>query len=177
MENGHYTRAQRQLHWWVAILVAGEYLGQKAMRRAMQRVDETTAPALGDFLITTAHTMAGLTVFALIVWRVKLRREHPVRIGAGSVSPRWARLARAWHWSLYAAITSMVATGATAYYTDIELAARVHGIGKWVLGTLVIGHMLASLVHWFIFKDQVLHQMLGNRGDADTIRGSDQSPD
>ena len=157
--------------------MAGEYLGQKAMRRAMQRVDEITAPALGDFLITTAHSMAGLTVFALIVWRLKLRRDHPVTIGAGSVSPRWALVARVWHLSLYAAITVMVASGASAYFAEIGFAARVHGIGKWVLGTLVIGHMLASLVHWFIFKDQVLHGMLGNGGDADTIRGSDRSSD
>ncbi len=147
------------------------------MRRAMQRVDETSAPSLGDFFITTAHSMAGLTVLALIVWRLKLRCEHPVIIGAGSVSPRWAQLARVWHWFLYVAIIAMVATGAAAYYLEWEFAVSLHGQGKWVLGTLVIGHMLASLVHGFIFKDRVLQGMVGKGEDADTMRGSGQSAD
>lgn len=147
------------------------------MRRAMQRVDETTTPALGDFLITTAHSTAGLVVFALVVWRLRLRRKNPVTMGVGSASSRWTLLARAWHIALYCAIAVMVVTGVSAYYTEIELAPRLHEIGKWVLGTLVIGHVLASLVHWFVFKDQVLQGMLGNGDDADTIMGSDQSPD
>lgn len=177
MENRRYTRAQRSIHWWVAALVAAQYLGQNAMRLAMERVGAATTPALGDFLITTAHSSIGLAVMALMVWRVRLRRQHPVPVAGGILSTKVGLLARAWHISLYLAIGVMVVTGAVSYFAEIGAATRVHALCKWVLGTLVIGHMLSGLAHWLLFKDQVLQGMLGNGSDADTIGSSGQSPD
>jgi len=175
LEHLRYTRAQRLIHWWVAALVAAQYLGQNAMRSAMERLGSTTTPALSDFLITTAHTSIGLAVMALMVWRVKLRRQNPVPVAGGNLSIKMSLLARAWHLSLYLAIGVMVITGATSYFTEFTTATRVHSLCKWVLGMLVIGHMLSGLAHWLLFKDQVLQRMLGYGPDADTIESSGQS--
>lgn len=177
MEKRQYTRAQRQLHWWVACLVLVQYLGQNAMRSAMERAEAATTPALGDFLITTGHSLVGISLLGLLIWRIKLRKQNPVPVADKGLPAGVAVLARAWHQSMYLAIALMAATGALSYYVDFNMAQRLHEIGKWVLGTLVIGHILAALTHRLIFKDQVLQGMLVQPRDADTIRGSDQSKD
>lgn len=177
MDNRQYSRAQRQLHWWVACLIAVQFLGQNAMRSAMERVDAAHTPALGDFLITTGHSLIGLSLFVLVIWRIRLRKRNPVPVAGKQVMSGFTTLVRAWHRSLYLAIAFMAVTGALSYYVDLNLAQRLHELGKWVLGTLVIGHILAALMHWLIFKDQVLQGMLVQARDADTIRGSDRSQD
>jgi len=143
------------------------------MRSAMERVDAANTPTLLDFLITTGHSLIGMGVLILLIWRIKLRQQNPVPLGNKGLPVRVAILARAWHLSLYLVIALMAVTGVLSYYTDFELARSVHELGKWVLGTLVIGHILAGLVHWLIFKDQVLQGMLVQSRDADTIRDSD----
>jgi len=177
LDNRQYTRVQRKLHWWVACLIPVQYLGQSAMRSAMERVDAAKTPSLLDFLITTGHSLIGLGVLILIVWRLKLRQQNPVPVAISGVPAGVAVLARAWHLSLYFVVVLMALTGILSYYTNFDLANRAHELGKWVLGTLVIGHILAGLAHWLILKDQVLQGMLVQRRDADTIRVSDQSSD
>jgi len=153
-----YTVSQRRIHWWVAGLVACQYLGQNAMRAAMDRLDEQTTPALADFLITSGHSFFGLAVLALTGWRWRLRRQHPVPPGNGELTAVQATCARCWHLSLYLAVAFMV-------------------VGKWILGILVTGHMLAGLAHWLVLRDRVLHGMLGKARHADTMRSSDRSAD
>lgn len=177
MDTHLYTRVQRQLHWWVAVLIAVQYLGQNAMRSAMDRVDEAITPALLDFLITTGHSLIGMSVLVLTIWRLRLRQQNPKPVVANRGPFGLALVARAWHLSLYLAITLMAISGVVSYYTDFHQATRIHELGKWVLGILVIGHILAGFSHWLIFKDQVLHGMLGKRRDADIIESSDQSTD
>lgn len=161
----------------MAALVAGQYLGQNFMLAAMDRLDKTLTPSFTDFLITSAHSLAGLAVLALMLWRYRLRRSNPVAVGGGRMSPRLAGLARAWHLALYGSLVLMTVTGVLSYYTDIAAATRWHELGKWLLGILVIGHIVAGLTHWLVFRDQVLQQMLGYCRDADTIRSSGQSGD
>jgi len=188
LEERQYTRLQRKLHWWVACLVPIQYLGQNAMRSAMERVDTAQAstqtsiqtPTLGDFLITTGHSFVGISILVLIIWRLKLRRDNPVPVASNSEpasSTVLGILAQAWHLALYLAIGLMAVSGGLTYYTEFGPAGRVHELGKWLLGTLVIGHILAGLTHWLVFRDQVMQGMLVQRRDADTIRSSDQSQD
>jgi len=172
-----YTVSQRRIHWWVAGLVACQYLGQNAMRAAMDRLDEQTTPALADFLITSGHSFFGLAVLALTGWRWRLRRQHPVPPGNGELTAVQATCARCWHLSLYLAVAFMALSGALAYYTDMAFAPRWHVVGKWILGILVTGHMLAGLAHWLVLRDRVLHGMLGKARHADTMRSSDRSAD
>jgi len=177
LQNREYTSAQRSIHWWVAILIAGQFLSQKSMRASMDRVDAEATPALADFLITSVHSLVGLSLLFLMIWRWRLRSRHPVSVGGGVLSPAWAGLARVWHLALYLSVGWMAVTGALSYYLEFSAAQRWHELGKWVLGMLVIGHMLAGMAHWLIFRDRVLHGMLGKARDADTIRSSDQSLD
>ncbi len=173
MKNPGYTKTQRHAHWWVTALVAGQYLGQNALVAATQRMDAFSTPSFADFLITSYHSLAGLAILVVLVWRWQLRRKNPVLAAGGMQNKSWAVLARAWHLSLYLALVGMALTGVASYYTDITAATQFHAVGKWVLGTLVIGHVLAGLVHWLVFRDQVLQGMLGISRDADTIRSSD----
>lgn len=161
----------------MAALVAGQYLGQNFMLAAMDRLDKTLTPSFTDFLITSAHSMAGLAVLALMLWRYRLRQNNPVAVGGGRMPAHLARLARAWHLAIYGSLVFMTLTGVFSYYTDFSAATRWHELGKWLLGILVIGHIVAVLTHWLVFRDQVLQRMLGYRRDADTIRSSDQSSD
>jgi len=177
LENRRYSSLQRAIHWWVAALVAAQFLGHTAMRSAMERADTSATPTLADFLITTAHTAVGLALLALTLWRFRLRQQNPVPVAGGKLASKLTLLARAWHLSLYLVIVVTATSGALSYYVEIGSATRLHSLCKWVLGTLVIGHMLAGLAHWLLFKDDVLQGMLGNGRDADTMTGSDQSSD
>jgi len=144
---------------------------------AMERIGEVSTPAFLDFLITTGHSLLGLSLLAMTVWRFRLRRLNPVPAGGRQDRSKWHSLARLWHLALYLLIVWMAVTGALSYFLEFEATAYWHWLGKWILGILVIGHMLAALVHWLIFDDQVLQRMLGKGRDADTIDGLDRSQD
>jgi len=154
-----------------------QYSAQWAMRGAMARADQALTPTLLDFAVTTVHSLIGLGVLILTLWRWQLRRKGPVPVGNGQLSGRWALLARLWHVSIYLAIVLMAGSGALAYYLEMPIAARWHGVGKWILGILVIGHMLAGLVHWLVLRDGVVQGMFGNPRHADTMTSSERSSD
>jgi cytochrome b561 len=171
-----YSRAQRALHWTMALLVLLAYL---AIEQRGQFERGTAARAA----MVQSHFWLGLTVFALAAWRLALRR----RLAPPPITPAlpaWQHWpATVLHVALYAFFIVMPLLGlATAWtdgkslllpFTGLALPALlpadealahtledVHGfIGStfyWIIGL----HVLASAYHHLVRRDDTLKRML-----------------
>lgn len=178
-----WTALQRRLHWAVAFAVAGQYLLQGPMRRAVGAIEGGgSVDALG-FLVTTVHTWSGATVGLLLAWRLALRRERARAAGTSTGGARDAsadasegalpvatRLRRAVatanHAALYLVTAAMVISGSLHWYAGLSAAAAWHGILKWVLAALVALHVGAALWHALVRRDDILPAMAGRRDPA-----------
>lgn len=154
-----YTRLQRRLHWLVLVLLAGQYLLQGAMRRALSAIESGQALDFGQFIVTTLHTWSGISIAMIMIWRWSLRKRH-VPINGGRASGALERWVRYHHTSLYVAVWVMAFSGAAHYYLYWQHAARWHELGKWVLAGLVISHVAGALLH-AARGSTVLRQMMG----------------
>ncbi|ASJ76251.1 cytochrome b/b6 domain-containing protein [Granulosicoccus antarcticus] len=154
-----YTLLQRRLHWLVLLLLIGQYVLQGAMRDALVAIDSQETLSFFQFIVTTWHTWAGVSVAAIMIWRWQLRvRRVPLADGTLSVAhERWVE----WHHkSLYAVIMLMAMTGVLHYYFGFEQAGRWHEWGKWLLAFLVGMHVVGALSHGKHGR-KVLQRMMG----------------
>jgi len=158
-----YTGLQQKLHWAVVVLVALQYLLQGLMKSAMSLEHDGLDLGLAEFLVVTVHTWGGAAVGAIMVYRLYLRLQRPVPVGAGQLRGTWLGLAQAVHWLLYAVLFFMAATGILHYYFELHLVAQWHEWGEWLLLALIVLHSAAALVHHFYKKDVTLRQMWGSR--------------
>ena len=180
-----WTSLQRRLHWAVALGVAGQYLLQGPMRRAVDALGiggEGEVDALG-FLVTTLHTWTGATIGLLLLWRLAVRRERARARRGGAVpgadpgaaapegtGPPLERarrtLAAANHALLYLVTGGMVGSGALHWYAGIDAAARWHGNLKWALAGLIALHAAAAAWHALVRRDDIVRSMTGRPGRA-----------
>ena len=157
-----YGAVQRKLHWIVLLLVVQQYVLQGPMRDAMQNLTHSgTLGAIG-FLVTTLHTWGGAVIGLIMVYRIWLRWQRPVPVGAGGLRPWSSLLALVVHWSFYVVLLFMACTGVLQYYFEWEPATQWHRWGKWLLLALIVVHVLAALLHRFYKKDAVMGQMWGS---------------
>ena len=171
-----YTRAQRALHWTMAVLVLLAYL-------AIEQRGLFERGTLARTAMVQSHFWIGLGVFALAAWRLLLRK----RLGVPPITPALP----AWqHWpatilhvALYAFFLVMPLLGLATAWTDGKeimvpltgwtlpallapdeaLAHQLedlHGaIGEafyWVIGL----HVVASAYHHWVRRDDTLKRML-----------------
>jgi cytochrome b561 len=171
-----YTRAQRTLHWTMAVLVLVAYL-------AIEQRGLFERGSLARTAMVQSHFWVGITIFALAAWRLLLRK----RLGAPAITPALP----AWqHWpatiihvALYAFFIVMPLLGLATAWTDGKdvlvpltgwalptllapdeaLAHQLedlHGaIGEafyWVIGL----HVVASAYHHWVRRDDTLKRML-----------------
>ncbi|NND91280.1 MAG: cytochrome b/b6 domain-containing protein [Granulosicoccus sp.] len=141
-----YTPLQRRLHWLVLLLLILQYALQVPMKNALAAIGRQETLDLGQFLVTSLHTWAGMTIAALMIWRWQLRRR-PVPLTGGHLSPSLVRWVELHHVSLYVATLLMAATGMLHYFGGVEQAGNWHAWGKWVLGVLIATHVLGALSH------------------------------
>jgi len=158
-----YSAVQRKLHWVIVILVAVQYLLQSPMRTAMTNLQDNVTLSALDFIVTTIHTWGGASIGAIMVYRLWLRVQNPVPVGAGQLTDVWSSIARGMHWSFYAVLLFMVVTGSLHYYFGWHSIAHWHEKGEWLLLGLIVIHGLAALLHRFYKNDAVLGQMWGRR--------------
>jgi len=95
-----YTRLQRRLHWLVLVLLAGQYLLQGAMRRALSAIESEQTLDFSQFIVTTLHTWSGISIAMIMIWRWSLRKRR-VPINGGKASGALERWVRYHHTSLY----------------------------------------------------------------------------
>ncbi len=170
-----YGGGLRRLHWLMALLVAVGYL-------LIEQRGLFARGSAGRAAMMQGHFWVGLSIFALVWWRLVLRRA-----GVPPITPplpAWQALpAKALHLALYAFFIVMPLLGlATAWtdgkvllvpFTDIALPALLaknedlahqledlhRTIGEtfyWVIGA----HVLAALYHHWGRRDDTLRRML-----------------
>ena len=170
-----YAPVLRRLHWLMAVLVAAGYL-------LIEQRGLFPRGSGGRFAMFQGHYWVGISILALALWRLAMRRKH----GAPAITPvlpRWQSLpAGLLHVALYAFLIVMPLLGlATAWtdgkqifipFTHVAIPALLaenealahtledlHGeIGEifyWVIGA----HIAAALYHHFIRKDDTLRRM------------------
>lgn len=171
-----YSAGLRRLHWLSAVLILLTYVFIE-QRGWFARGSAARA------LMVQAHFWTGLAIFALALWRLGLRVRGTVPPITPALSTWEAWPAKLVHLALYAFLVAMPLLGlATAWaddkavlvpFTGIALPAllaadeslaqqleALHGdIGEifyWVIGA----HVLASLYHHFMRRDDTLRRML-----------------
>lgn len=176
VEAPRYVPSLRRLHWLMALLVAAAYLLIEQRGLFPRGSAERAA-------MVQAHFWTGLTIFALALWRLVLRRRHGAPPVTPALEPWNAIAAKALHAALYLFFLVMPLLGlATAWsdgralqipFTGIALPALLpeneqlahtledlHGtIGEifyWVIGL----HIVAALWHHWMRRDDTLRRML-----------------
>lgn len=168
-----YGPVAKAFHWAVvALLVAQAPLGW--IMRGLRRGQPPDTPL-------EAHITIGMAILLLIVLRFLWRLSHPV--APESTLPAWQRVSAEWvHWLLYLVVLLTTLTGwllDSARGTDAafvggvalprlvpegsafgQAIGRWHATMVWVLVGLVSFHVLAALVHYFIYRDGVMQRIL-----------------
>ena len=133
-------------------------------------------------LFYSLHKSVGLTVLALVAFRLAWRASHPPPPSPSSLA-RWERAAgRVSHWLLYLILVGMPASGyvmsaagghRVTYFGLFTVPGLPHneavaGIGywlhvvtgQWAVYALIALHLLATVWHVAIRRDAVLSRML-----------------
>jgi cytochrome b561 len=137
MRAAGWSRAQRRLHWWIAVLVAlGFVLGWVMVAVPLRAL-------LEKFLLYQAHKTLGLLVLGLTLARlgVRLRRGRPAWEAA---LPAWQRrAAAAMHLALYGLLLVVPVLG---YFTAATAPAQVPTL---FLGVIPVPHLVGADPAWF----------------------------
>lgn len=172
-----YGRITRWLHWSIAALILWQFLGM-GVKLALGR-----GPVSGFFV--GLHQPVGAALFLLIVartlWALANRRNRPAH--GGGLTGLAARLGHLALYLLMLAVPSLAllrawgGTRAFAPYgfqifparaTPVEwtqrLADALHGEMAWLLGLLVLGHVVMVAVHEALWRDGTLARMTRRPG-------------
>ena len=173
--NGRYTLTAQALHWITAALMF------VVLPIAWVMVN---MPKSAQFrgLLFTLHKSVGLTIIALVAVRIVWRARHPAPPLEADLHG-WEKIAAiASHWMLYVVLVGMPISGylldaaggyAISYFGLFSVpllpkspalssaATWVHvAVGQWLVYTLIILHVAASIWHVSIRRDGVLDRML-----------------
>lgn len=167
-----YGPTAKALHWTIVVLL----LAQFAIGWIMPDVHKGPPGAP-----MTAHISLGITILLLIVVRLAWRLTHPVAPEASL--PSWQRVSsEAVHWTLYIMVIATTLSGwffasfrgwhvrflgifpmpmlDSGSELGVEALNGWHQISMWILLTLIGAHVVAALVHLFIYRDRVMQRML-----------------
>lgn len=152
-----YSRAQKVLHWTVALLILLQFLFFEEMSRPFDRLMQT---GVSDYTATVVgHIAIGASVFALALWRLALRAANEAPVPPAR-EPNPARAAgRATHVALYVVLVSLPLLGLGAWFLPSETLGEAHQIGTNVLLWLIGLHVLAVALHQFWWKTGLLRRM------------------
>ena len=160
------------LHWALAVLI----IGMVALGWYMLEIEDDP----GSAWYFNLHQSIGLVIAGLVLLRLVWRLGHPPGSLPASV-PAWqAKVSRATHGLLYAAMVAMPTFGIIgsllskngivffgtalprvfeANHDLAETFFEAHSFTVWILVALVTLHVLAGLKHLLIDKDGVFQRM------------------
>ena len=153
-----YSPAQIGLHWIIALLIALQFLFNEPMGEAFDSVMRGTVPPFSWGV--WAHIAGGVSILALVLWRVALRRSRgvpPPPEGEGTLLGRAASLG---HWALYALMVLMPVSGLVAWFGGVDTAGEAHGLMSNLMLFVLAVHVAAALWHQFWLKDHLLLRMM-----------------
>src|SRR5665213_732918 len=168
-----YGITAKVFHWLIVALLLVQY----PLGWLMPDIHHGMKPGAG----MTFHISFGIVILALIALRLAWRLTHPV--APESSLPAWQRVSsEAVHWLLYALVLATTITGwlfasfrgwsvSSFFLVPMPmLSAGNPAAGKTIDGwhqamewslLVVIGlHVVAALVHLFVYRDRVMHRML-----------------
>lgn len=168
------------LHWLVALGLVGTF--------ALGFYMEGLPLSPSKLKLYSWHKWAGMSLLVLIVFRLAWRLTHPVPELPPAMGQAARMAAHAGHWLLYALMLAIPVSGwlmssaqgfpvvwfgllplPDLISKDAALGALlqdVHVILNYTLLVVVIGHVVAALLHHFVKKDTVLARMLPLIGKA-----------
>ena len=152
-----YTRAQIALHWITVVLVALQFLLHDAMSEAWDAVEEGREVIFNPLI--SQHVFMGALVAIVTFIRLGLRLSHGAPPPPASEHAALQLVAHATHWAFYVLLILVPVFGAVAWFNAVDLAAEAHEMLTSVLLALIALHVLAALVHQFIFKTNLLARM------------------
>lgn len=168
-----YGSPAKIFHWLIVALLAVQY----PIGWLMPDIHRGMSPGAG----MTFHLSIGMVILALTALRLLWRLTHPV--APESSLPAWQRLSsEAIHWLLYALVLATTITGwlfasfrgwsVSFFYlvplpmlaSDNAAAGRaidgLHQAMEWALLVTIGIHIVAALVHIFVYRDRVMQRML-----------------
>jgi cytochrome b561 len=152
-----YSRLQIALHWAVALLIAAQFLFNEEMGGAFRALMRGEAPTTGP--LVAAHVWGGILIGALVLWRLALRAARGAPPPPEADHPGLRAAATVTHWTLYALLAVIVASGAAAWFGSIRDAGEVDETLTTALLALTGLHVAAALFHQFVLKTDVLVRM------------------
>lgn len=179
-----YSRAAITLHWLIALLLIGNFLGGVFMGDLLAPSATPEQKQLG-FKIIQFHKSMGLTILALSLLRLATRLvSSPPPLPAHMTSTE-RLLAKATHWAFYAVMILVPLTGwvmvsasplgfPTLWFGLFEwphlpietskatsdAASEAHEIIAFAGAGLLLLHVAAALKHHYMDRDDVLARML-----------------
>lgn len=151
-----YSPMQKRLHWAVVILLALQYLFFDGMGRPFHQLMDGLSAWSATVVI---HLGIGLLVLAAAIWRLALRHSHGVPAEPEDTPARAKLAAKAVDIGIYVLLIVLPVSGSVAWFGQSGTPAEIHEILTNVLLALVAIHVLAALVHQFVWKDNLLLRM------------------
>lgn len=169
-----YGAVTRFFHWGLALLILWQFFGM-VLKNALGR-DHALAGAVAG-----THGSVGFVIFILVwlrvAWALMNRRNRPGHDGA---VPGWA--VRFGHMALYGlmlfvptvavlrafggerpfAVFGLQLSAGRPEGQGIEVltsSAALHGEMAWLLGVLIVGHVLMVIFHTAVLKDRSFAKM------------------
>jgi cytochrome b561 len=180
--SAQYTRTAKSLHWLMALMIIG------MIPLGMYMHELPVSPE--KLQLYSWHKWVGVTVFVLLLVRVSWRITHQPPSLPWQMSKIQRMASHAGHIALYLLMLLIPLSGwlmssAKGYQTvwfgvlpipdllgkDKELGdtlAEVHESLSWAMVMLLIVHVVASLKHHFMDRDDVLTRMLPSRKQSIT---------
>lgn len=153
-----YSRLQITLHWLTAIGVLIAWFTHDAM----EDIAEATWKA-NEAPFPTVHTMAGMTVFLLVVIRLVVRHRQgapePAGSGAQALAAIWG------HRVIYALVLAVPLIGFLTWIIGIRNLSGLHELTAKALMLVALGHAAMALWHQYIKKDGTLARMMRANSD------------
>lgn len=154
-----YSGPQIALHWLVVAMVAVQIVIGESMTEMVDAIEEGERVSVSDAFFANLHYWLGIGVLAAILVRLGLRLVNGAPSHAGPQSPLQNMAASALHWTFYAVLIAIPASGILAYYGIADLG-DIHALSKPLLIILIGLHVLAALYNQFMRKDGTLVRML-----------------
>ena len=172
----HYGRISRVLHWLTATLVILQFAVVLAWRGTGENAVTLFLSSIGP------HGSLGFLILIVTLIRlcwtwVNRKQRPPKTLGLGG------KLARLVHITFYVLLLLLPAFALMRQYGEgyeirlygmiilpemernitwmVAPADLLHSPLSWLLGGLVIGHIVMALIHRFCFKDKILGRMAG----------------
>jgi cytochrome b561 len=152
-----YTRSQVLLHWLIAALVLFQIFFHEGIEELWDaRMDGSVA----NVPTPTAHTIVGLLIFVLMIWRIVARLRNGAPPPPADEHPALRFLAAGTHLLFYVLLVAMPVAGALAWFGGLELPAQAHSLAATLLIALVVLHFVAAVLHRFWFRSGVMERMV-----------------